>query len=205
MTAIVITKIKNKCIAASDRRISDARGEIYTDAHPKVQKVHGLLIGSAGDVAPFEIFLKLKCLKGLKDAADKMEYILFVIIPQFKRAMKTLVITDDDSVLGLFDTDIIICCKGKVYNIAINANHGLEVSPVSIPCGFGSGGTLALVAYKALDAYYEWLTSLDKDEGENTKLLKYQVRQTKIRLTEALWLAAEHDNSCDDNIDVIME
>lgn len=190
MTAIVISKLgKNKCIVASDRRISDGKGTIYIDAHPKVQKLHGCLVGSAGDVAPYEVFLTLGCLQGFEAAEDKMKFLLYVVLPKFKKALKVLSLTEEDTPLGMFDTDIIICHKGKCYNIAINAQHGVEVVPVSLPAGFGCGGTLGLVAYKAL----QYGTVETSKEFEKTTL------------TTALELVAEHDNACDNNIDITIE
>lgn len=186
MTAIVIAKsTKNKCIAASDRRISDSTGMVYLDAHSKVQKMHSCLIGSAGDVAPFEVFLTLKSMKNFKQAENKMSYLLFMVLPQFKKALKTLVLTQEDDALGLLNTDIIICHQGLCYNIAINGSHGVEVSQVSLPAAFGCGGPLALAALKGIQLYND--------------------NNIAQQLTWALEIAATMDNACDANIDIIKE
>lgn len=203
MTAIVIDKWKNnKCIVAADRRLTDDSGRYYINPHAKVIKKHNCLFASAGDIAPFEVFLTLPCLKGFDLAKEKMQFLLYTVVPIFRKALKTsLLISEDETTINTFNTDIIICCKGRAYNISMNIQHPLEVTEIHLPACFGSGGIPALVTYELyLQERYMYC------ELNNITLTNVGWRKEKeFILNKAIQNAARYDNACDDRPDIEYE
>lgn len=189
MTCIVVTKLsKNKCIAASDRRLSITEDEYTTDPNPKVRKIYDMLVGGAGSAAPTEIFMMIRALENVSKAENVLQFLTMTIAPAWKRDLKKAgLLTSDTPDDEDLDAEVFIALKGEVYSLSISRKGSIHVLECSLPCGFGCGGGLALAAFKALT---------------QTKGAEFDIKQN---LTKALEITASMNSACDDNIDLIKE
>lgn len=192
MTCIVVVKHKkNKCMAASDRRVSISSDEYTVDPYSKVRKIDGLLIGGSGSAGPIEIFMLLKELKNVTKSENVWKYVVMELAPAWKKSLikAGILMNSTDISDRNLESDVFVAYKGRCYTLALHRNGTICPLEVSLPTAFGCGGSLALAALKGIE--------YSIDGGSDVSV--------EYKLTMALSIVAELNSACDDNVDITKE